>query len=82
MFYFVVMVWVCEKVEYYQFVVMNQVLLLSYMVGSLLGLFFVVMLMQNYLDNLLFIMIVSVLFIYLLMLLCNVGQMFNFVVYI
>ncbi|MDI4702770.1 hypothetical protein MJI37_31630, partial [Salmonella enterica subsp. enterica serovar Cerro] len=42
-------------------------------VGSLLGPSFAAMLMQNYSDNLLFIMIASVSFIYLLMLLRNAG---------
>ena len=48
---------------------MNQALLLSYTVGSLLGPSFTAMLMQNYSDSLLFIMIASVSFIYLLTLL-------------
>lgn len=53
---------------------MNQALLLSYTVGSLLGPSFAAMLMQNYSDNLLFIMIASVSFIYLLMLLRNAAR--------
>ena len=67
--YPVAMAWACEKVEHHQLVAMNQALLLSYTVGSLLGPSFTAMLMQNYSDNLLFIMIASVSFIYLLMLL-------------
>lgn len=55
-------------------VAMNQALLLSYTVGSLLGPSFTAMLMQNFSDNLLFIMIASVSFIYLLMLLRNAGH--------
>lgn len=62
------------KVEHHQLVAMNQALLLSYTVGSLLGPSFTAMLMQNFSDNLLFIMIASVSFIYLLMLLRNAGH--------
>jgi Arabinose efflux permease len=72
--YPVAMAWACEKVEQHQLVAMNQALLLSYTVGSLLGPSFTAMLMQNYSDNLLFIMIASVSFIYLLMLLRNAGH--------
>lgn len=64
----------CEKVEHHQLVAMNRALLLSYTVGSLLGPSFTAMLMQNFSDNLLFIMIASVSFIYLLMLLRNAGH--------
>lgn len=72
--YPVAMAWACEKVEHHQLVGMNQALLLSYTIGSLLGPTFTAMLMQNYSDNLLFIMIASVSFIYLLMLLRKVGE--------
>ncbi len=48
---------------------MNQALLMSYTIGSLLGPTLTAMLMQNFSDNLLFIMIASVSFIYLLTLL-------------
>lgn len=72
--YPVAMSWACEKVEHHQLVAMNQALLLSYTIGSLLGPTFTAMLMQNYSDNLLFIMIASVSFIYLLMLLRKVGE--------
>lgn len=72
--YPVAMAWACEKVEHHQLVAMNQALLLSYTIGSLLGPTFTAMLMQNYFDNLLFIMIASVSFIYLLMLLRKVGE--------
>ncbi|EOZ1520396.1 TPA: MFS transporter [Enterobacter hormaechei subsp. xiangfangensis] len=72
--YPVAMAWACEKVENHQLVAMNQALLLSYTIGSLLGPTFTAMLMQNYSDNLLFIMIASVSFIYLLMLLRKVGE--------
>lgn len=72
--YPVAMTWACEKVEHHQLVAMNQALLLSYTIGSLLGPTFTAMLMQNYSDNLLFIMIASVSFIYLLMLLRKVGE--------
>ena len=72
--YPVAMAWACEKVENHQLVAMNQALLLSYTIGSLLGPTFTAMLMQNYSDNLLFIMIASVSFIYLLMLLRKAGE--------
>ncbi|EMM0835039.1 MFS transporter [Enterobacter ludwigii] len=72
--YPVAMAWACEKVEHHQLVAMNQALLLSYTIGSLLGPTCTAMLMQNYSDNLLFIMIASVSFIYLLMLLRKVGE--------
>lgn len=72
--YPVAMAWACEKVDHHQLVAMNQALLLSYTVGSLLGPTLTSMLMQNYSDNLLFIMIASVSFIYLLMLLRKAGH--------
>lgn len=72
--YPVAMAWACEKVEYHQLVAMNQALLLSYTVGSLSGPTLTAMLMQSYSDSLLFIMIASVSFIYLLMLMRKVGQ--------
>jgi UMF2 family putative MFS family transporter len=70
--YPVAMAWACEKVQHHQLVAMNQALLLSYTIGSLLGPTFTAMLMQNYSDNLLFVMIAGVSFIYLLMLLRKV----------
>jgi len=72
--YPVAMAWACEKVEHHQLVSMNQALLLSYTIGSLLGPTFTAMLMQEYSDNLLFIMIASVSFVYLVMLLRKAGQ--------
>ncbi len=72
--YPVAMALACEKVEHHQLVAMNQALLLSYTIGSFLGPTFTAMLMQNYSDNLLFIMIASVSFIYLLMLLRKAGE--------
>lgn len=72
--YPVAMAWACEKVEHHQLVAMNQALLLSYTIGSLLGPTFTAMLMQSYSDNLLFIMIASVSFNYLLMLLRKAGE--------
>lgn len=72
--YPVAMAWACEKVERHQLVSMNQALLLSYTIGSLLGPTLTAMLMQNYSDNLLFIMIACVSFIYLLMLLRKAGH--------
>lgn len=72
--YPVAMAWACEKVQHHQLVAMNQALLLSYTVGSLLGPTLTAMLMQSFNDNLLFIMIASVSFVYLLMLLRKAGQ--------
>jgi UMF2 family putative MFS family transporter len=72
--YPVAMAWACEKVEHHQLVAMNQALLLSYTIGSLLGPTFTAMLMQNYSDNLLFVMIAGVAFVYLLMLLRKAGH--------
>ena len=66
--------WACEKVEHHQLVAMNQALLMSYTIGSLLGPTLTAMLMQNFSDNLLFIMIASVSFIYLLTLLRKAGH--------
>jgi UMF2 family putative MFS family transporter len=50
--YPVAMAWACEKVERHQLVAMNQALLMSYTVGSLLGPTLTAMLMQNFSDNL------------------------------
>ena len=80
--YPVAMAWACEKVEHHQLVAMNQALLLSYTVGSLLGPSFTAMLMQNYSDSVLFIMIASVSFIYLLMLLRKAGHTPNSVAHV
>ena len=80
--YPVAMAWACEKVEHHQLVAMNQALLLSYTIGSLLGPTFTAMLMQNYSDSLLFIMIASVSFIYLLMLLRKTGHTPNSIAHI
>ncbi|MGB7800324.1 MFS transporter [Buttiauxella sp.] len=71
--YPVAMAWACEKVEHHQLVAMNQALLLSYTVGSLLGPTLTSMLMQSYSDSLLFVMIAGVAFVYLLMLLRKAG---------
>ena len=72
--YPVAMAWACEKVDYHQLVAMNQALLLSYTIGSLLGPTLTAMLMQSYSDSLLFIMIASVSLIYLMMLLRKAGH--------
>ncbi|EPT6930815.1 MFS transporter [Cronobacter malonaticus] len=72
--YPVAMAWACEKVEYHQLVAMNQALLLSYTIGSLLGPTFTAMLMQSYSDSLLFVMIASVSFVYLMMLMRKAGH--------
>lgn len=72
--YPVAMAWACEKVAPHQLVAMNQALLLSYTIGSLLGPTLTASLMQSYSDSLLFVMIASVSFIYLMMLLRKAGE--------
>ncbi|MEL3925972.1 MFS transporter [Aeromonas enteropelogenes] len=72
--YPVAMAWACEKVEHHQLVAMNQALLLSYTIGSLLGPAYTALLMQHLSDNLLFIMIAGVTLLYLLMLLRPMGK--------
>ncbi|MEG0007191.1 MAG: MFS transporter [Aeromonas sp.] len=72
--YPVAMAWACEKVEHHQLVAMNQALLLSYTIGSLLGPTFTSLLMQHYSDKLLFVMIAGVSLVYLLMLLRKMGE--------
>lgn len=67
--YPVAMSWACETVAHHELVAMNQALLLSYTVGSLAGPAMTSMLMQNYSDRVLFMMIAAVAFIYLVMLL-------------
>ncbi|BFO09367.1 hypothetical protein GGER_18770 [Serratia rubidaea] len=63
------MSWACEKVQSHELVAMNQALLMSYTIGSLLGPSMTAMLMQNYSDQLLFVMIAAVALVYLVMLL-------------
>ncbi|MGL5812567.1 MAG: MFS transporter [Aeromonas sp.] len=72
--YPVAMAWACEKVEQHQLVAMNQALLLSYTIGSLLGPTLTALLMEHYSDNLLFVMIAGVSLVYLLMLLRKMGE--------
>lgn len=72
--YPVAMAWACEKVEHHQLVAMNQALLLSYTIGSLLGPTLTSMLMQNYSDSLLFVMIAGVSLVYLVMLMRKAGH--------
>ena len=72
--YPVAMAWACEKVEHHQLVAMNQALLLSYTIGSLIGPAYTALLMQHLSDNLLFIMIAGVALLYLLMLLRPMGK--------
>lgn len=67
--YPVAMSWACETVKHHELVAMNQALLLSYTIGSLAGPSMTAMLMQNYSDRLLFVMIAAVALIYLVMLL-------------
>jgi len=67
--YPVAMSWACEKVSAEELVGMNQALLMSYTIGSLLGPMMTAMLMQNYSDQSLFVMIAVVCLVYLVMLL-------------
>ncbi|AUH01145.1 MFS transporter [Prodigiosinella confusarubida] len=67
--YPVAMSWACEKVLPDELVAMNQALLLSYTIGSLCGPGMAAMLMQNYSDKLLFVLIAAVSSCYLVMLL-------------
>ncbi len=68
------MSWACETVAHHELVAMNQALLLSYTVGSLVGPAMTSMLMQNYSDRVLFVMIAAVALIYLVMLMRNAGK--------
>jgi len=72
--YPVAMSWACEKVSQHELVSMNQALLLSYTLGSLAGPALTSLLMQNYSDRVLFVMIAAVAFIYLVMLLRKADQ--------
>ncbi|WP_147196609.1 MFS transporter [Pantoea sp. MBD-2R] len=72
--YPVAMSWACEKVSHHELVSMNQALLLSYTLGSLAGPALTSLLMQNYSDRVLFVMIAAVAFIYLVMLLRKADQ--------
>lgn len=72
--YPVAMSWACEKVSHHELVSMNQALLLSYTLGSLTGPVLTSLLMQNYSDRVLFVMIAAVAFIYLVMLLRKADQ--------
>jgi len=67
--YPVAMSWACEKVNPDELVAMNQALLMSYTIGSLAGPSMTAMLMQNYSDRVLFVMIAAVALVYLIMLL-------------
>lgn len=67
--YPVAMAWACEKVNQDELVAMNQALLLSYTVGSLMGPSMTSLLMQRYSDPVMFVMIAGVALVYLLMLL-------------
>lgn len=72
--YPVAMSWACEKVSADELVGMNQALLMSYTIGSLAGPSMTAMLMQNYSDGVLFVMIAGVALVYLLMLLRKTDQ--------
>ncbi|ERK18495.1 putative MFS-type transporter protein YcaD [Pantoea sp. AS-PWVM4] len=67
--YPVAMSWACETVAHHELVAMNQALLFSYTLGSLVGPGTTAMLMQSYSDRLLFVMIAGVALVYLVMLL-------------
>jgi len=67
--YPVAMAWACEKAQPHELVAMNQALLMSYTIGSLLGPTMTALLMQHYSDDLLFVMIAAVSVVYLMMLL-------------
>lgn len=69
--YPVAMSWACEKVAHDELVAMNQALLLSYTIGSLVGPSLAALLMQAYSDRLLFVLIALVALVYLVMLLKN-----------
>lgn len=72
--YPVAMSWACEKVAYHELMATNQALLLSYTVGSLAGPAITAMLMQNYSDRSLFMIIAAAAFVYLVMLLRNADK--------
>lgn len=72
--YPVAMSWACEKVSPDELVAMNQTLLMSYTIGSLAGPSMTAMLMQNYSDRVLFVMIAAVALVYLVMLLRKADQ--------
>ncbi|MCW2484618.1 MFS transporter [Candidatus Symbiopectobacterium sp. NZEC127] len=67
--YPVAMSWACETVRHEELVAMNQSLLLSYTVGSLVGPSMAAALMQTYSDRVLFVLIAAVSLVYLVMLL-------------
>lgn len=67
--YPVAMSWACEKVRHEELVAMNQSLLLSYTVGSLVGPSVAAALIQTYSDRVLFVLIAAVSLVYLVMLL-------------
>ena len=67
--YPVAMSWACEKVSPDELVAMNQALLLSYTIGSLVGPSMTAMLMQRYSDQWLFVIIAAVALVYLVILL-------------
>jgi UMF2 family putative MFS family transporter len=66
--YPVAMSWACETAAAHELVAMNQALLMSYTIGSLAGPATVAALMQQYSDNVLFVMIAGIALVYLLML--------------
>lgn len=66
--YPVAMSWACETAAPHELVAMNQALLMSYTIGSLAGPATVAALMQQYSDDVLFVMIAGIALVYLLML--------------
>ena len=66
--YPVAMSWACETAAPHELVAMNQAILMSYTIGSLAGPATVAALMQQYFDDVLFVMIAGIALVYLLML--------------
>ncbi len=66
--YPIAMAWACEKVNADELVAMNQALLMSYTIGSLIGPSMTGILMQHYSDKILFIAIAAVALVYMMML--------------
>ncbi|WP_241607155.1 MFS transporter [Rosenbergiella australiborealis] len=75
--YPIAMAWACEKVAHSELIPMNQALLLSYTAGSLVGPAITSLLMETWSDNILFVMIATVSFVYLMMLLRKTDQQAN-----
>ncbi|GKX56104.1 putative MFS-type transporter [Leminorella grimontii] len=72
--YPIAMAWGCERASSDELITMNQTLLLSYTVGSLLGPALTAMLMQQYSDKLLFIVIAVSAAVFMTMLFRKAGR--------